>query len=186
MNPGEPAPGPSQGSFYRRRVFWILLALFLGFAILVYWSSSRPFPANSISVSFVGYTNAPNSSGRFALFSITNRDRIALRLRGLSTEIEGQANLKAPTFNASLPWITHSNAPPSPVKSGDHLIFAVGEPWETGRWRVRVPYSRSTIREKLFMFRLTHSVPSLIAKFFPGPPPITTVTSEWVQQAPGP
>jgi hypothetical protein len=186
MSADEPAPGPSQRSFYHRRAFWILLALFLGLAALVSWLLSRPSPASGISVSFIGYTNAPNSAWRFALFSMTNRDRVALRLRGLSTEIEGRADLKAPTFNASLPWITRPNAPPSPVKSGDHLIFAVGEPWEGGKWRVQVRYARSTIKEKLFMFRLTHSVPSLIAEFLPGPPPVTTVTSEWVPQAPAP
>lgn len=160
---------------------WFILFFVLALVALAYWPISRPLPATSISIAFIGYTNAPNTSLRFALFCVTNQDRLAVRWRGISTEVQGDANLKAPVINRSLPWIGSPGRPPVPLKAGQTFVFAVGEPRDGDTWRVQVGFSRVTIKERMFQFRFAHKLPPIVDRFLPGLPPVNSANSEWVQ-----
>jgi len=113
----------------------------------------RPSPRRGISISFVGFTNLPNTQTRFALFSILNEDSAPIRWRGNWVEVEGDGNHKAPTVNLSLPWITAV-----PLKSGESQRIAVGEPLDQGRWRVCLLSSRYSLRERFREFVLRHGI----------------------------
>lgn len=177
----ESAPQATHRKFATGRLLWIILVSLLGLAALVCWWLARPSPARSISVAFIGYTNAPNTSLRFALFCVTNQDRVAIRWRGIMTEIEGDADLKAPIINGSLPWIAALRPnPPAPLKPGGNFVFAVGQPVDGSRWRVQVWFSRVTIRDRLFELRFARRVPKVVARFLPGSPAAKTANSEWV------
>ena len=160
---------------HARRYIWIgLLVLFIaaGIFLLAKFSSSAP---DSLAISFTGYTNPPNTQLRFAVFSIVNRDRWPVRWRGIATELEGDHNLKASVFNPSLPSIQ-----PWPVKSGDLVTVAVGEPLDLGKWRVQLQFSRCTLKERLYQFVINHRVPSALSRFVPDDPPIFKTNSLWL------
>ena len=61
---------------------------------------------SSVSISVLYSTNAPNdrSGTVFYVFSIVNRDRKPVRIRGFFSEAEGNPLLLAPTMNPGLPW----------------------------------------------------------------------------------
>ena len=159
-----------------RRYFAVVsvIALLIAGAILLLIVTKPSTPA-SLSVSFTGYTNLPNNSLRFALFTLANSDRLPLRWRGVATEVEGDNNLKAPIVNSSLPWITLT-----PLKTGGSMTLAVGEPLDGERWRVQLRFSRCTIKERLYQFAIVHRVPPPLSRLIPSMPPIQTTNTGWL------
>ena len=159
-----------------RRYFAVVavIALLIVGAILLLILVKPSAPA-SLSVSFTGYTNLPNNHLRFALFTITNFDRLPLRWRGVGTEVEGDNNLKAPVVNPSLPWIT-----PKPLKTGGSMMLAIGEPLDGERWRVQLRFSRCTFRERLYQFAMVHRVPPPFSRLIPNMPPILMTNTVWL------
>ena len=151
-----------------------VIALIVAVAIL-FFIRVKPAAPTSLSASFAGYTNLPNNHLRFALFTITNFDRLPLRWRGVVTEVEGDNNLKAPIVNPSLPWIT-----PTPLKPGSSMMLAVGEPLDGERWRVQLRFSRCTFRERLYQFAIVHRVPPPFSRLIPNMPPIQTTNTVWL------
>jgi hypothetical protein len=144
-------------------------------AVILLAILAKPSPTTSIGVAFLGYTNLPNNHLRFALFRIANHDRVQLRWRGVSTEVEGDSNLKAPIMNPSLPWIT-----PTPLKIGGSRTLGVGEPLDGERWRVQLCFSRCTLRERLFQYGMTHNLPSPFTRLIPDMPPILMTNTAWL------
>src|SRR5437763_8740334 len=122
---------------------WLLVAVALGALLILLLRPSSTKP-HVVSVSFVSYTNVPGSSRRFALFSLINDDRISIRHRGISVEMEGDPMYKAPVTRPGVPWMITA----TPLETGGEQIFAVGVPSEPNRWRVRVQFSRNTLRER--------------------------------------
>lgn len=154
----------------------ILLVMISAAAILLLRSSGTP-ARGSLNVQFLGYTNLPSGNLRFALFTMANADRVPLRWRGVATEIDGDSNLKAPVINGALPWITSS-----PIKSGQSILLAVGEPYEGEQWRVQLRFSRCTFHERLHQFAMSHKVPAPISLLVPNTPPVYTLNTSWIKR----
>src|SRR5438445_235200 len=138
--------------FRYRRLYG--LALIAGLAILMFILGHRPTTGRGIVVSFGGYTNLPNATLRFALFSVSNQDSATIRWRGNWVEVEGVQYQKGPTINPGLPWSTRPT-----LKRGVSLALAVGEPSEAGRWRFCLRFSRYTLKERLLDYAFKHNLP---------------------------
>ena len=117
--------------------------------------SHPPATCRGIVISFAGYTNLPNDTLRFALFSVSNQDSAPIRLRGNWVEVEGVQYPKAPTINPGLPWSTGPT-----LKRGVSLALAVGEPSEAGRWRFCLRFSPCTLKERLLDYAFKHNLPT--------------------------
>ena len=137
---------------------WLLVAVALAALLILLLRPSSTKP-HEVSVSFVSYTNVPGSSTRFALFSLINGDRVSIRHRGISVEMEGDSMYKAPVTRPGLPWITATT-----LETGREQIFAVGVPTDPNRWRVRVQFSRNTLCERFSSYTWSQRWPlSLIS-----------------------
>src|SRR5438093_12226339 len=157
---------------HRNRWLLVLVALAVLLILLFHPSSTRP---HEVRVSFVGYTNVPGSSTHFALFSLINDDRVSIRHRGISVEMEGDSMYKAPVTRPGLPWITAT-----PLESGREQMFAVGVPSDPNRWRVRVQFSRNTPRERFSSYPWSQRWPiSLISL---RSPLVCTTNSAWLKE----
>jgi hypothetical protein len=136
-------------------LFIVLALLALLFLILTRKSGE---PSASIQLKLTGFTNAPNSSTRFALISITNMDSVPIRWRGNAVEVEGNQNALAPIVNPSFPWFTAK-----PLAAGESITVAVGEPTEGDKWRLKVLFIRYPFRERFRDFCVKHSYPFPLA-----------------------
>jgi hypothetical protein len=145
-----------------RKYRWLWLLVFIATLVFLVMSlADRGGSAkDSVVISFLGYTNLPNNSTRFALFSLHNQDSLSCRWRGNWVELEGSQYNKAPTMNPTLPWFTGMT-----LKQGDKLIVAIGEPLEEGKWRFSVLHSRYKLKERLLDFAFKHKLPTGIGRF---------------------
>ena len=125
-------------------LFIVLALLALLFLPLIRWSGK---PSAAIQLKVIGFTNAPNSSTRFALISITNTDSVPIRWRGNSVEVEGNQNALAPIVNPAFPWFSAT-----PLKPRESMTVAVGEPNEGDKWRLTVLLTRYSLKERLREF----------------------------------
>ncbi len=158
----------------------MIIAALLVLAIIF---GNRHRGGRGVTVSFLGYTNLPNNSTRFALFSLHSQDTVATRWRGNWVEVEGLSYNKAPTVNVNLPWFSGTT-----LKQGDSLTIAVGEPAEARRWRFNVLSSRYALRERALDFAMKHKLPIGIGRFsvidsqgILNPTNCTTNTSVWLE-----
>src|SRR5579862_2445969 len=157
-----------------RAIVSIVTVTMLVVALLHFMGCTRKKEGGSAAViiSFVGYTNLPNNTLRFALLSIRNDNPFPIRWRGNWSEPEGQSPYKAPVFNPRLPWFTSSWALPT----GASLLVAVGEPLEIvtkekDRWRFSVQWTRYTPRQRLFDLGFKHPWLMKIPRFAQVQPP---------------
>ncbi len=132
-------------------IIGLLAVLSLGVGIAI---KPRPTVTQGITVSFAGYTNPPNSTWRFALFSLGNPNGFPVRWRNNWVEVEGVPYNKAPIVNRSLPWFSNPT-----LKAGASLTVAVGQPNDDGRWRFTMVWVRYTWRERIFDFARVHRLP---------------------------
>jgi len=128
---------------------WLVLAVLIGAWILIVLSQYRtPRPGKAVIISFVGYTNAANTSRRFALFSASNQAPYSIVWRGNWVEVEGSPEHKGRTINPTLPGYRLE-----PILKGGHsLMMAVGEPLDSpqrDRWRFAMAFSRYKFEERL-------------------------------------
>lgn len=134
-----------------------LAIIFLVCMLLVWALMGRRGMRDALTTTFAGYTNAPGSSLRFALFCASNSTSHNIRWRGCWVEIEGSPYHKAPIMNPSLPGFSY----PTVLKTGEKLQFAIGEPIsdEPGRWRFVTSFSRYTMGARWLDFSLQHKLP---------------------------
>jgi hypothetical protein len=121
-----------RGRYKRRVVIAALVAIIL--IVLLTLSNRPPATVSAIAITFLGYTNAPGSHARFAVFSVSNQAPYTVRWYGDSVEVEGVPYHKGPTINANLPGYTRESV----LKVRRSMLMAVGEPYDlpkTGRWR---------------------------------------------------
>ena len=97
--------------------------------------------SSKLLVSAMYVTNAANDSTHspFYVFSIVNRDRKPVRLRGTLSEVQGNPLLEAPVMNRGLPWVNSGL-----LEAGQSVTTAVGVPQDGGKWRLRVSFSDGT------------------------------------------
>ena len=154
------------------RWLFIIVAL-LALLLLFLLRKGGSETSASIELRLIGFTNAPNSSTRFALISITNTDSVPIRWRGNSVEVEGNQNALAPIVNPAFPWFSAT-----PLKPRESMTVAVGEPNEGDKWRLTVLLTRYSLKERLREFCVKHSLP-----FLRGAPPVPqSKNSEWVSR----
>jgi hypothetical protein len=124
----------------------LLLALVAIILIaLVTLRSRPPAIANAITITFLGYTNAPGGNWRFALFSISNQAPYTVRGYEDWVEVDGLPDYKGPA--------THPGPMRQPeLKAHRSMLMAIGEPYgqpeipEGGRWRFAMAFARYTWR----------------------------------------
>ncbi len=148
--------------------------------------SQPPATISAIGMTFVGYTNAPNNNGRFAMFSVSNHAGHSIRWWGDWVEVEGSSEHKARIVNPSLPGFTKNPV----LKAGASLRLAVGDPFsgpETGRWRFIMSFSRYSLRERWLDFSFRHRLPLKIGPIvlvddqrILNPTNHVTVSSKWL------
>jgi hypothetical protein len=155
---------------WSRWLFIVIALLALLFVPLIRWSGK---PSAAIQLKVIGFTNAPNSSTRFALISIANRNSVSIRWRGNAVEVEGNQNALAPIINPGFPWFTAK-----PLDPGESITVAVGEPTEGDNWRLKVLFVRYPFKERLRDFCVKHSLPFS----FGNPPVPQSTTSEWLSR----
>ena len=143
---------------YRWLILLILPVLLI--LLVVRLPNEHASVSRGITISFTGYTNLPNNTTRFALFSLRNQDSLPIRWRGNWVEVEGLQYNKAPTINRSLPWFAALA-----LKRRDSLTVAVGEPLEEGRWRFSVLCSRYTLRARLLDYAFEYKLPTRVGRF---------------------
>ena len=121
----------------RNRLLILLLLLIPLIVLLVSLLNRQVSNSRSVSLSFIGFTNLPGNTTRFALFSISNQAPATIRLRDNWVEIEGSPDHHAEIINPKLPCrITPT------LESGNSLTIAVGDPDEGNRWRLVMMRSR--------------------------------------------
>jgi hypothetical protein len=139
----------------------LFLVLIAALALIVASLTARHGPSKGgVVLSFSGYTNPPNRTSRFALFSISNQDSSPIVWRGRWVEVEGSQYLKAPVINSNLPFF---NGPT--LGRGRSLTVAIGEPLEEGRWRFSVLWGRYTLKVRLLDFASKHNLRTRIGRF---------------------
>ena len=94
----------------------------------------RPHGSSKVAVSVLNTTNLNGTL--FAQVSFVNRDRKPVRLRGFSSEVEGNGNELAPIQNIYHPWPSKQVLQPN-----ESVTMFVGAPSEPGKWRFYVRFS---------------------------------------------
>jgi hypothetical protein len=127
---------------------WLVLAVVVvAFALIILSSRNSPRLDKAVTISFVGYTNPPNNTHRFALFSASNQGPYSIVWRGRWAEVEGSPEHQAETLNPFLPGYTIERI----LKGGHSVTMAIGEPldpMQVGRWRFAMGFSRYSFQER--------------------------------------
>ncbi len=163
----------------RRPYYLAALALLAALGVVLSFEvhgRSRP----SVVITFLAYTNSPHGD-QYALFGITNFDRVPVERLSPSIESDDNPNPRAPGFDPSLPWL-----PRSPLKPGDSKVIAIRVPAEAySRWRLLLKFERLTLPEKLRDYVLSrgHPVPRSIGGVtILGPPCFCSTNSAWMEK----
>ncbi len=138
---------------------WLVLAVLMGLLIWVALSRyTTPRQGKAVIISFVGYTNANNTSRRFALFSVSNQAPYSIVWRGDWVEVEGNPEHKGRITNPTLPGSEFERI----LTGGHSLTMAVGEPIDSSqseRWRFTVAFSKYKLEERLLDLSAGRNLP---------------------------
>ena len=127
-------------------------------AVLLAMSHRPSAGPGAVKITFLGYTNAPNNSSLFAVFSVSNLTGHGIRWWGDWVEIEGESSRTANVVNPALPGY---NVYPG-LRAGASVTLAVGDPFhapETGRWRYTMEFHRYSLGMRWFDFAVLHRLP---------------------------
>jgi hypothetical protein len=120
-----------------------------------------PEAPGAVTITFVGYTNAPNKNARFALFAVTNGTGYDLRYWGDLMEIEGEPHRTADVFDAAPPPFN----PDRVIRAGASGTLPVSVPLDapvTARWRYRMVYRPYSLGLRWLDFLWGHKLPDKI------------------------
>ena len=135
---------------------------------------SAPPAYGKVTLSFLGYTNLPNTRAVSALISVNNHDSVPIRF-DLSSETE-----KAREVRVVVSPPTTATA----LACGSSLIYAVEAPANHPKLRVRLLYYRCTAKEELYNVAWNHQIPQKLSGWWPNlacPYPQVT-NSIWLAQ----
>jgi hypothetical protein len=142
-----------------RHKWWMLLFLaFIVMLVIVLLSSSRSIPsasAEAVGIQFLGYTNHPSTTLRFALFSISNQAAYPIRWRGDWIEMEGSQSHQGRTVNLQIPECKYGPV----LKAGQAFTLAAGDSAKSARWRLGMAFSRYTTQWRCYDFSFRHRLP---------------------------
>jgi hypothetical protein len=133
--------------------------------------------ATGLAIGFLGYTNTSTGT-RFALFRITNLDRVPVQRLSPAVELDGIPGLRAPVFNPGLPWLSST-----PIAPGASHTIAVGVPLDLGQWRLCLRFQRLTLAERMRDSLIAHRRPVPLALgpiTLLGPPQYSSTNSSWI------
>jgi hypothetical protein len=102
MSEASPLSGSAMRALSKRWGFVAAIVVIVVVAILM-TRRHPPATTSAIKMSFAGYTNAPNNTTRFALFSLSNLAGYDIRWRGDWVEVEGSSEKRARVVNPALP-----------------------------------------------------------------------------------
>ena len=169
---------PSVGSragIVRFRIVIIGFAALILIGTIVLLIQSAPPASGNVTLSFLGYTNFPNTRAVSALIAVNNNDSVPIRF-DLSTETEQAREVGVvvwpPTTAAAL-------------TCGSSLIYAVEAPADHPKWRVRLRYFRCSVAEQVYFSAWSHDLPQKrLRRWWPGfaAPHPYTATSDWLMQ----
>jgi hypothetical protein len=126
--------------------------LLIGLIIILGQSDQRS--SGKVTVSFLGYTNLPNSGVISALICVNNNDSVPIRF-DLSSETEQQQEVRV---------VVSPRTTAAALACGSSLVYAVEAPGDHPKWRVRLLYFRCTAKERLYNVAWNHQIPRSAAK----------------------
>jgi hypothetical protein len=153
------------GSIMRgRSKHWGFIAALIAVLVFAIFAigNRQPATAGAVSLTFVGFTNAPNNHSLFAMLCVSNCTGYSIRWWDVWTEIEGSPEQHARIGNPALPGFGDSPNFSPVFLPGESFKFAVGDPFhapETGRWRFDMSFSRYSLRERWLDFSFHHRLP---------------------------
>jgi hypothetical protein len=152
----------------------MLLGLLLISAIAAVFSFARSGGPLPVTVSFIGYTNA-TTSGRFAVFAVTNCGRATIRRWGVFHP-ENQRQLGVLS--------TLRIGPNVSLAPGQSEVISVSAPTNAGVWRVVLDFSRDGPQLK-FSDWMGRTSGGLIHSVLPNQwrsVPVQFARSDWIEQ----
>ncbi|SPE56115.1 exported hypothetical protein [Verrucomicrobia bacterium] len=165
------------GGKMKRRAKIALAILVAALALVALLTATRQSaPGSGVGVAFVGYTNDAGGS-RFALFEITDRERVSINLVDAMVEVEGMS-ATSPVF-----ILSQARLSPKPLKSWGAKTIAIRVPWVGARWRLWIQFQRRTIPEHLRDYWMRHgrSVPVMLGRVtILGPLRYDSTNSAWL------
>jgi hypothetical protein len=164
---------------------WVRLALVLIFAVVVGIYVGRQSDSARVSLSFIANTNidytSPLKQGitHFALFSVTNHERVSIYCYGCLCENSDGSCKPATTLRVNL-----AQPPSAVLEAGRGWMFAVGQPTNAaGKWRIQFFYKRMTLKLQIKDYAWNHSgtFPFSLLRLSPRAPQLWTNTSVWIK-----
>ncbi len=167
----------------RKRWLWLALVL-MSVMVLGFFAffSGEGYGASKVSISFIGYTNAPDDSKKvFAVLSLTNIDTSTIINLGLFSESRGFGSDMSPLLSGVSPGLAQSE-----FKPGEGKFFLVPKPMRAGKWRILFLYGQRTPKQKLVEFLRDHPgmirhLPSSSVRWLATPVQTLTETSIWMK-----
>jgi hypothetical protein len=158
----------------RIRVLITAFAALLLTGLIIVLGQSDQRSSGKVTVSFLGYTNLPNSGAISALISVNNNDSVPIRF-DLSSETEKMQEVRV---------IVTPPSTASALTCGSSLVYAVEAPAGHRKWRVRLLYFRCTPKERLYNLAWNRQIPQKLGSSWPNlacPYPQVT-NSIWLTQ----
>jgi hypothetical protein len=142
---------------FKRREFVAGIVVIL-VVVLLATCHRAPKAPGAVTITFVGYTNAPNDNARLALFAVTNLTGHDMRWWAGCVEFETDPYGKARIVNPVLPGLNMSLA----LRPGGSLAFGVRDPVrapQSGRWRYSVSFTRYSLGLRWLDFAARYKLP---------------------------
>ena len=139
---------------------WALVAGIVVILVVVLLATCHRAPKapGAVTITFVGYTNAPNKNARFALFAVTNLAGHDIRFWDDWVTVEGDSQEREAMHDLALPGFKEHYA----LRDGGSLMLAVRysfHPPEIRRWRYSMSFARYSLGARWLDFSERHKLP---------------------------
>lgn len=146
---------------------WVLVGLvaFAGVLLIAFRARQRMPTAPMVSITFLGYTNAPPGM-TYAIFSVTNTSKRTVKvLPGCTIDVEGR----------NVPLVSAVRTSAQNLRPGRGMIAVVGFPSVETKWRGRWGVSWNDLHERLSDFGDRWQLPLLQGGHY-----MYAATSDWL------
>src|ERR1051325_7160667 len=142
---------------FKRREFVAGIVVILVVVLLATCHRAPKAPGH-VTLTFLGYTNAPNNNSRFALFAVTNLTGHDIRYFDEWVQVEGRSARGTEILNPAQSAFTRDPV----LRAGGSLALAVADPLhapETARWRFTLVLRRYSLGLRWFDFAVRYRLP---------------------------